>query len=506
MVVPKSTLQYHRAHASKPACAVQPHIANSTSAGTSAQSPDAVDDDTMESPFSSCDELGQSAVMCGYSTDTSTRTEMPSDSEQPALSDKETEHFSVTHECGDYTGVPLKATATLGDLSSSEESSGSDLFSPSISDEEECDENLPAGPPQLPLESDLIKRCIEEFGNETLPNSTMTKVSAVAMLMSFVSTHNLSWSALDDLVKLVNGCLGTTNAIPGSKYLFRKLWAPRTAQLSKRYYYCATVDCAGLLERERDNAFICTKCRAICTSDQTLRSDNFFTLLDMKEQVNHAIRSNTKGLAENLERIEKMRTLGSTAVRDTTSGTVYTNLRKNGTLKPGDLTLTVSTDGSPVFKSSQSSIWPIQFVVNEIPPETRLGHAILAGLWFGKKHPNMDIFMRKFAEGVGGMEPVQWADGTRQYTSVRLLYCCADAPARAQVQNHVLFSGYYGCPWCLITGTHEKGRTLLMYFEGQIRASCLRNGVGMGRGVTIGKPSAGSVRVASASVSDGSGG
>lgn len=111
-------------------------------------------------------------------------------------------------------------------------------------------------------------------------------------------------------------------------------------------------------------------------------------------------------------------------------------------------------------------------MVNEIPPETRLGHAILAGLWFGKKHPNMDIFMRKFAEGVGSMEPVQWAEGTRQYTSVRLLYCCADAPARAQVHNHVLFSGYYGCPWCLITGTHEKGRTLNV-FRGAAKSKLL---------------------------------
>ena len=35
------------------------------------------------------------------------------------------------------------------------------------------------------------------------------------------------------------------------------------------------------------------------------------------------------------------------------------------------LSLTVGTDGAPVFKSTNSSVWPLYACVNELPVDTR---------------------------------------------------------------------------------------------------------------------------------------
>lgn len=54
-----------------------------------------------------------------------------------------------------------------------------------------------------------------------------------------------------------------------------------------------------------------------------------------------------------------------------------------------NVSITFNIDGAPVFKSSKGSIWPIQFICNKLPPEVRVqpNNVMLAGLWFGKKHP-----------------------------------------------------------------------------------------------------------------------
>ena len=39
--------------------------------------------------------------------------------------------------------------------------------------------------------------------------------------------------------------------------------------------------------------------------------------------------------------------------------------------QPGNITLTVNTDGVPIFKSANISLWPIWVSINELPPHVR---------------------------------------------------------------------------------------------------------------------------------------
>ncbi|KAH8030493.1 hypothetical protein HPB51_007513 [Rhipicephalus microplus] len=113
-----------------------------------------------------------------------------------------------------------------------------------------------------------------------------------------------------------------------------------------------------------------------------------------------------------------------------------------------DLTITFNTDGSPVFKSSTSSIWPIQFLINEVPPDYRMKNCLVGGLWFGR-HPGMPLFMGKFVEEVNNFGRLVWRMASSAIKStVHAIFCCVDAPARAAVMNMVQFNGMFGCPWC----------------------------------------------------------
>lgn len=63
-------------------------------------------------------------------------------------------------------------------------------------------------------------------------------------------------------------------------------------------------------------------------------------------------------------------------IRDICDGQAYQkHLGTGGFLTtPTNLSLTVNTDGAAVFKSSGLSLWPVYFIVNELPPELRYMH------------------------------------------------------------------------------------------------------------------------------------
>ncbi|CAN8023540.1 unnamed protein product, partial [Ixodes persulcatus] len=149
---------------------------------------------------------------------------------------------------------------------------------------------------------------------------------------------------------------------------------------------------------------------------------------------------------------------------DITDGRVYRKMKASGALQWGDLTMTFNTDGSPIFKSSKASVWPLQFVINEVPAPDRFSASGVAGIWFGAKHPDMSLFVGKFAEHLSSMDPIIWQAKSQMVSSkVYAVCCCLDAPARAAVQNQVQFNGYFGCPWCMVAGEHLEGKYLIMH-------------------------------------------
>ncbi|KAG0444302.1 hypothetical protein HPB47_013947 [Ixodes persulcatus] len=326
-------------------------------------------------------------------------------------------------EAGDSDeGGPERPSESLSILT--ETTGGSKCASPKSSDIindvlDDFDFNCPdleagsdpeGGSPAPPYdEASLLSDCFAQYGDSTMPHSTTTKTEIIAMIMAFLASFNLPWTALEFLLLMLN-----------------KSYGPGSDEVSEND-----------IDRE------CPSCKISQNLDKARR--------DVISQTKATLHDNLKKLKEQAEEPSEI-------VRDITSAAAYKKLRESDVLNWSDLTVTFNTDGSPLYKSSKSSVWPIQFTINELPPRVRFEHCVLAGLWFGSSHPNMALFLEKFVEEVNALDSLTWRHNSSTISSkVYALCCCVDAPARAEVRNHSHFNGYFGCPWCLASGEHLEG-------------------------------------------------
>ncbi|XP_064482783.1 uncharacterized protein LOC135395609 [Ornithodoros turicata] len=208
----------------------------------------------------------------------------------------------------------------------------------------------------------------------------------------------------------------------------------------------------------------CSHCRAKHSIKEMLRDGNFFIMFDLRAQLQLLVKKYQRLLLENLERIHAAT---SAVYTDLTSGALYKRVRQELGCKANDLTITFSTDGSPVFKSTTSSLWPIHMILNELPTIPRWQNVTLAGLWFSRKHPNMFLFLKAFANAFNEIGTLSWVNSAGEKIASRVHVVCAvvDSPARAALLNMKQFNGFQGCPWCYHPGVHLQGSLRYPYRE-----------------------------------------
>lgn len=132
-----------------------------------------------------------------------------------------------------------------------------------------------------------------------------------------------------------------------------------------------------------------------------------------------------------------------------------------------------NTDGASVFKSSNYSIWPLYFVINELPVHKRwcTHNVILGRLWFGPQKPNMLTFLKPFTESISNLQTngveVYSPDTSSNFVCRAMLLCgSCYLPAKAVVLNMKQYNGEYGCSHCLQSGKRLKldtGGTVHVY-------------------------------------------
>lgn len=124
------------------------------------------------------------------------------------------------------------------------------------------------------------------------------------------------------------------------------------------------------------------------------------------------------------------------------------------------ITITVSTDGAALFKSTkEKSVWPIQLILNEIDLEHRFKreNVLCSAISYGKT-PNMQVFFKPFIEEInkinaeGGIS-FTLKNGQKQTVKIIPMIFTGDTPARADVLLKSFFNGYKGCSYCLHKGT-----------------------------------------------------
>ncbi len=285
------------------------------------------------------------------------------------------------------------------------------------------------------------------------PKLNCKLADTIIIILEFFLRHHLTWVALDNLLNLFHKILGDESLLPKTKYFFKKILGGK--QNAIFHFYCQ--NCRLYIDTfENLNTKIaddqaeerCSNCEHPFSMNK-MNNGHFFIQLPLREQILKKIQRNHEIL--NLDTKSDLDN-----IRDIFDGTLYKSLHEK--ISDGKLvTLTVNTDGVKVFKSkSQSSLWPIQMIINEIPASRRFKkeNIILTGLWFGNT-PDFDMYFKPFSDELKELDEDQIqvsVTNTIYNIILRVLLVTADTVARCKILMFKQFNGAFGCTYCLHPG------------------------------------------------------
>ena len=248
-----------------------------------------------------------------------------------------------------------------------------------------------------------------------------------------------------------------TRILPDTRYLIDKYFYPK----HDIQYHAVCSTCKVYIDKFSHNQrfIFCNECQSNINLKNPSYRD-FFSIIDPTSEIKSLIEKN----AEYYTSVVDQNRVENGNFKDIYDRLCYQKFRKSlhGNDKNNYVTVTFNSDGSPVFKSSKCSVWPIQINLNEIPAHCR-NNPITVALWFGRDKPNMTTFLSPFVEQINSYSQrgIRCSIGGEvRYIKVYGLCCCVDSVARAPMQGTVQYNGFFGCNWCLHPGEsikHGKG-------------------------------------------------
>nr|XP_042900000.1 uncharacterized protein LOC122269708 [Parasteatoda tepidariorum] len=260
--------------------------------------------------------------------------------------------------------------------------------------------------------------------------------------MAFSLRYQVSDTAILSLIEMVNIIIGQEFISP-SLYRLWKMFSCSQEDIVKTHFFCEK--CHTYISHIDKKITVCSNCgNKVQTSD--VQKSSCFLSVSLEAQIKNLINSGTLSIPYIQDFNKSMNVHNQ--VSDINHGKLYKKLRnENESLF---LTYNFSVDGLAVFNSAKGSLWPILVVINEIPPTLRYQNVLLAGIWFGKKEPKMDLYLKPFVEEAVklGENGISFGPNSKHTIKVFAACCCADSVARPCIQNSTQFNGYYGCTWC----------------------------------------------------------
>ncbi|CAF4466881.1 unnamed protein product, partial [Rotaria sp. Silwood2] len=265
--------------------------------------------------------------------------------------------------------------------------------------------------------------------------STRVEINATDIASSLVllkKKHRLSTDCIKDIIRLLK-ILDVANT-PSSWYKVKKLLS-ESKSVSTKHLICPGCNQITISKEQ------CTNC-SIKHSIQ-LQSFRSFSITDQLQ----SILINNR----NIDLFYKNKELFMCDIRD---GAIYESIRADN---PGEiLSLTINIDGVQPSKGSQTTIWPILLVINEIPPNLRfkLENVVLAAVWPGPSKPSRDevrLLFRPVIDELIHLEsghPFHLSDGNIHILHVYLIGACCDKPAQALSQCISEPTAAFGCGRC----------------------------------------------------------
>ena len=285
--------------------------------------------------------------------------------------------------------------------------------------------------------------------------ATITVGLSALLIMTFALRHMLSGEALSDMLTLISAHCLSPNLCTKSMFELKKHFHNLKSPMRFHRY------CSYCFLQVENNLTVCPN--SFCARDLTCSGNTaFFIEIPIASQIQDffARPEFLNLLKHRFVRVKK----DEHNIEDIYDGELYKrHTGINGILSDErNISLTWNTDGISVFKSSKFTLWPLYFVVNELPYKERISkdNMIFAGLWFGNSKPSMLTFLQPFHSSLSILENegllVKSSDENYFTTRAILLAGTCDLPAKCLVCNTVQYNGFHGCFKCKQAGQTVK--------------------------------------------------
>ena len=269
---------------------------------------------------------------------------------------------------------------------------------------------------------------------QPLYNGTdLTVCAAICLIMQFALCNNLTNEGIEKLLKLLKLLLPSPNRLPRSFYKLKAFFEAFSVPY-RDLAVCGT--CEGYTEHCNCQVAKQTECHLLQISLakplSAIIDKNWDLLQYASSNTDHVIRDVWDGLSMKRANFD--------------SGNKRT------------ISLIISTDGIPLFKSSTKSLWPVSFAILNLPPAIRMysENIVLAGFWVGSKpsHTIMKLLLTSVLENLSYLSSgltIRRSSGTFKIF-FKLIMGSFDLPAKASVLNAKQYNGKYGCSVCMHPG------------------------------------------------------
>lgn len=300
-----------------------------------------------------------------------------------------------------------------------------------------------------------------------IPNVTLTKFEILVTIFHYSVRFGLSDVAVKALIAQLNLILGV-EIIPASNYIFNKIFF--STYTKNIHLYCPK--CLLYLGKKED----CEEIQ-VCPADdcftpvdaKSSNNGNFFISISIADQIKEKL---LNGHGDNLISYRQRRIADDRDVFDCIN--FQTLERKVADQSDSFLTLTMETDGAPVFENSRNSVWPNQFYINEVDPKERFApyNVLLSAVWFGRSEPSMSTYLTPTIEELQRLasEGITWyreTVGREEVTKVYCLNVSLDTIAKPKVMKMIQFNGFDGCYLCTHPGDPYENSLRYGYHENQ---------------------------------------
>ncbi len=300
------------------------------------------------------------------------------------------------------------------------------------SETESGNETVYSSQESLNLSEESIEEC--EF---TYKNSNTTIKDLAMSFLAIKYMHKLSDIVLDDILKLISIIIPENKLPKTSKKLISTLSLNDNEIIEN--LYCSKCDNVSDVKNIKNCA--------MCNSELIK-----FTTFDIIPQLEKIL--SNQSYVKQIVSANKIRDNKNVCIQDALDGQIYLAVEKKRDIL--NISLNINSDGAPLIKSRNHSLWPVIGNILELDQSSRekIDNLIISGIWLHNSKPTNKFFYKAFEK----LKELLGKEITIK--TYKIAFRCQlglfDLPAKAAIANIKQFNGKFGCPSCFHPGRREQ--------------------------------------------------